>query len=240
MKKILSIFSVILCFSFLFGGSSVFASNSLENPNWGTPEQWEEFDEKFETGEKKVEASQNFSNVRSARSSNLSVTGLYPRTKGDIIVTDMLLSFQKETKSWTGHAGIVYTTDKAVEAFPDSETGKNPTVDTHRNNWETRYPQRKLYGLKVKNATTAQRYSAADYCIGRKKSAKCYKLLSNTIDSTYVNCSSLIYHGYFNSSKIHLIPKTYVNPTTGFTNASIVTPLSLTASNHVTTTYRRA
>lgn len=78
-------------------------------------------------------------------------TGTYPTRKGVILVTDD--AYKGVIK--TGHSAIIYTSSTVVEA-------NEPGVEIGPNNWNTSKNQ--AYAVTVKDTTSKQDVSAADYC----------------------------------------------------------------------------
>ena len=78
-------------------------------------------------------------------------TGTYPTRKGVILVTDD--AYKGVIK--TGHSAIIYTSSTVVEA-------NEPGVEIGPNNWNTSKNQ--AYAVTVKDTTSKQDISAANYC----------------------------------------------------------------------------
>lgn len=85
-------------------------------------------------------------------------SGTYPTRKGTILVTPDAY----KNLIPTGHAAMVWNSSNVIESLSGG-------VGVHPNNWKTK--KKKIYGLTVKNTTTAQDKRAASWCksqVGKK------------------------------------------------------------------------
>ena len=117
-------------------------------------------------------------------------TGTYPTRKGDILVTDD--AYKGVIK--TGHSSIIYTSSTVVEA-------NEPGVEIGPNNWNTSKNQ--AYAVTVKDTTSKQDVSAADYCysqLGKPYNWNFYRM--DYRDKFY--CSQLIRSAYLDLYDIDL------------------------------------
>ena len=117
-------------------------------------------------------------------------TGTYPTRKGVILVTDD--AYKGVIK--TGHSSIIYTSSTVVEA-------NEPGVEIGPNNWNTSKNQ--AYAVTVKDTTSKQDVSAADYCysqLGKPYNWNFYRM--DYRDKFY--CSQLIRSAYLDLYDIDL------------------------------------
>lgn len=117
-------------------------------------------------------------------------TGTYPTRKGVILVTDD--AYKGVIK--TGHSSIIYTSSTVVEA-------NEPGVEIGPNNWNTSKNQ--AYAVTVKDTTSKQDVSAADYCysqLGKPYNWNFYRM--DYGDKFY--CSQLIRSAYLDLYDIDL------------------------------------
>jgi uncharacterized protein YycO len=117
-------------------------------------------------------------------------TGKYPSQPGIILVTPD----KYKNLIPTGHAAIVYNKNYVIESVAQG-------VIRGKNNWERR--KSKIYGLRVKNTSAAQRKKASRWC--EKKIGKKYNYdYFNTKTRSKFYCSHLIWAAYKDNYKIDL------------------------------------
>lgn len=119
-----------------------------------------------------------------------SSAGRYPRKKGTILVTsDKYMGVLP-----TGHAAIVYSHDRVVEA-------NKLRVEFGKNNWFKNKEQ--VYGVVVRNLSNTAMQRAADYC--RRQLGKPYNYLYYRLDRRDAfYCSHLVYAAHKDLFRIDL------------------------------------
>ena len=143
-------------------------------------------------------------------------TGTYPTRAGVILVTNDAY----KNLIPTGHAAIVYSSNRVIEAL-----AKGVTVG--KNNWYT--SKKTCFAVTVKGTTVAQDKAAAKWC---------YKQIGKDYNYNYLNvntrkrfyCSQLVWAAFKDNYKIDLNTK-------AFGNAIHPTELILTSKTH--TIYRK-
>lgn len=144
------------------------------------------------------------------------VSGAYPTRKGVILVTPTNASLGGAT--FVGHAAIIYSNNKVVEALSDG-------VTLGRNNWNT--VKTKCYGVTVSSTTYAQDAAAADFCYRQIGCPYNYNFLNVNTRSKYY-CSQLVWAAFLDLYGIDLNTSTLGN---------VVTPMELVNTSKTSAIY---
>lgn len=196
------------------GSTSVFANQvtNLEKQEKG----WKEIRKDFETGERKLTLD------KGAQPKDY---GHYPTRAGLILVTDQLFPWQGDYDySWTGHAGIVYSENSTVEAFPKGG------VQLYNNDWNTRYSERSVYGATHKKTNGYEDEDAAEWAynkIGTEYNFWASLSEKGMNDTSKMNCATLVYNAF------RLTSGYKINQ-----GATTLTPMDLVQSSDVNITYK--
>ena len=182
MKKVL-----VLMLNFLLGvtilGSNVMAQEKNANEVFNKSEVQKLIEEADKKPIRQDKTSKGIGSV-------IKGSGNYPTRKGVILVTS----------DWykglipTGHAAIIYSKGKVVEALSKG-------VTTGKNNWNK--SKKKCYGVTTPKTTIYQDAYVADWCysqIGKKYNYNYFNV--DTRDVFY--CSQLVWAGYLDKQLINL------------------------------------
>lgn len=157
----------------------------------------------------------------SGSGSATTVSGTYPTRKGMILVTG---DYYKNLIP-TGHAAILYSSTKVVEALADG-------VVVGRNDWNT--TRTTCYAGSVRSTTTAQDASAADWCYTKIGTPYNYNYFNTSTRSKFY-CSQLVYSAFLDLYGIDLNTSDFDIPLLG----NPVHPLELLDNNYTYVTYRQ-
>lgn len=146
----------------------------------------------------------------------------YPTRKGVILVT---------ADAWkgvvpTGHAAIIYSSDKVVE----SNSGG---VEVGKNNWST--AKETAYGVDVNNTSSGQESSAANYCynkVGLPYNWNFYRM--DYRDKFY--CSHLVRSAFLDLYGVDLNTSEFDSPNGGL---KAIHPMELVTTTKTSTIYRK-
>ena len=154
--------------------------------------------------------------------------GKYPTRKGMILVTPQNANWLAKTISvykyiYTGeplgHAGIVYSKSKTVEALK--------TVTKAENNWKKLKHVKRIYGLDVKKTNNTQDAKMADWCV--KQVGKKYNYnYADVKTRKKFYCSHLIWAAWKDNYNINMNTWRY---------GAMVSPLELAKSDKTNTIY---
>ena len=140
----------------------------------------------------------------------------YPTTKGRILVTGDAY----KNLIPTGHAAIVYSQNRVVEALSNG-------VVTGKNNWNT--SKNTCWGLYVTDVTEDQAKKVADWCYAQIGKPYNYNYFDvNTRSKFY--CSQLVWAGFKDKYKVDLNTNQY---------GAAVHPLELVSSDKTMIIYKK-